>query len=137
MSINKTGDLNFIKFVGGNGPDTPTLYYLVRPELELAELAMVNGSFMAMKKAAAKLFAENEEITTAIKKGKLKGSDMQYILDEMAGGRKAEEPLKIIPEIKTDSVSNGVVGDDEWRPRKDCGTAYVSFLLSSRTRKER
>ena len=109
----KTGDLNFIKFTGGNGPDTPTLYYLVRPDLELAELAMVNGSFMAMKTAAAKLFAENEEIATAIKKGKLKGSDMQYILDEMAGGKKAEEPLKIIPEIKTDSVSNGVVGDDE------------------------
>ena len=109
----KTGDLYFVKFRGGNGPDTPTLYYLVRPELELAELAMVNGSFMAMKKAAAKLFAENEEIATAIKKGKLKGSDMQYILDEMAGGKKAEEPLKIIPEIKTDSVSNGVVGDDE------------------------
>ena len=109
----KTGDLNFIKFVGGNGPDTPTLYYLVRPELELAELAMVNGSFMAMKKAAAKLFAEKEEIATAIKKGKLKGSDMQYILDEMAGGKKTEEPAKIIPKIKTDSVSNGVVGDDE------------------------
>ena len=121
----KTGDLNFIKFVGGNGPDTPTLYYLVRPELELAELAMVNGSFMAMKKAAAKLFAENEEIATAIKKGKLKGSDMQYILDEMAGDKKAEMPLKVIPEdntmpeekavpeTKTDSVSNGVVGDDE------------------------
>ena len=66
----KTGDLNFIKFVGGN-------------------------------------------IATAIKKGKLKGSDMQYILDEMAGGKKTEEPAKIIPEIKTDSVSNGVVGDDE------------------------
>ena len=96
----KTGDLYFVKFTGGNGPNTPTLYYLVRPEL-------------AMKKAAAKLFAENEEIATAIKKGKLKGSDMQYILDEMAGGKKAEEPLKIIPEIKTDSVSNGVVGDDE------------------------
>lgn len=109
----KTGDLYFVKFTGGNGPNTPTLYYLVRPELELAELAMVNGSFMAMKKEAAKLFAENEEIATAIKKGKLKGSDMQYILDEMAGGKKAEEPLKIIPEIKTDSVSNGVVGDDE------------------------
>ena len=109
----KTGDLYFVKFTGGSGPNTPTLYYLVRPELELAELAMVNGSFMAMKKEAAKLFAENEEIATAIKKGKLKGSDMQYILDEMAGGKKAEEPLKIIPEIKTDSVSNGVVGDDE------------------------
>ena len=126
----KTGDLYFVKFRGGNGPDTPTLYYLVRPELELAELAMVNGSFMAMKKAAAKLFAENEEIATAIKKGKLKGSDMQYILDEMAGDKKAEMPVKVIPEeeaapaskavsekavpeTKTDSVSNGVVGDDE------------------------
>ena len=126
----KTGDLYFVKFTGGNGPNTPTLYYLVRPELELAELAMVNGSFMAMKKAAAKLFAENEEIATAIKKGKLKGSDMQYILDEMAGDKKAEMPVKVIPEeeaapaskadsekavpeTKTDSVSNGVVGDDE------------------------
>jgi len=121
----KTGDLYFVKFRGGNGPDTPTLYYLVRPEWELAELAMANGSFMAMKKAAAKLFAENEEIATAIKKGKLKGSDMQYILDEMAGDKKAEKPLKVIPEdntmpeekavpeTKTDSVSNGVVGDDE------------------------
>ena len=83
-----------------------------------------------MKKAAAKLFAENEEIATAIKKGKLKGSDMQYILDEMAGDKKAEMPVKVIPEeeaapaskavsekavpeTKTDSVSNGVVGDDE------------------------
>ena len=126
----KTGDLYFVKFTGGNGPDTPTLYYLVRPELELAELAMVNGSFMAMKKAAAKLFAENEEIATAIKKGKLKGSDMQYILDERAGDKKTEMPVKVIPEeeaapaskavsekavpeTKTDSVSNGVVGDDE------------------------
>ena len=121
----KTGDLYIVKFKGGKGPDTPTLYYLVRPELELAELAMANGSFMAMKKAAAKLFAENEEIATAIKKGKLKGSDMQYILDEMAGDKKAGMPLKVIPEdntmpeekavpeTKTDSVSNGVVGDDE------------------------
>ena len=41
------------------------------------------------------------------------GSDMQYILDEMAGGKPMEMPVKIIPEVKTDSVSNGVVGDDE------------------------
>ena len=108
----KTGDLNFIKFVGGNAPDTPTLYYLVRPDWDKAELLLVNGMF-AKKKRVAEFFAEKEEIATAIKKGKLKGSDMQYILDEMAGGKKTEEPAKIIPEIKTDSVSNGVVGDDE------------------------
>lgn len=108
----KTGDLNFVKFVGGNAPDTPTLYYLVRPEWDKAELLLMNGEF-AKKKRVAEFFAEKEEIATAIKKGKLKGSDMQYILDEMAGDKKTEQPLKIIPEIKTDSVSNGVVGDDE------------------------
>ena len=108
----KTGDLNFIKFVGGNAPDTPTLYYLVRPDWDKAELLLMDGMF-AKKKRVAEFFAEKEEIATAIKKGKLKGSDMQYILDEMAGGKKTEEPAKIIPEIKTDSVSNGVVGDDE------------------------
>lgn len=125
----KTGDLNFVKFVGGNAPDTPTLYYLVRPGWEQAELLLFNGGF-PQKKKSAELFAENEEIATAIKKGKLKGSDMQYILDEMAGDKKAEMPVKVIPEeeaapaskavsenavpeMKTDSVSNGVVGDDE------------------------
>ena len=120
----KTGDLNFIKFVGGNAPDTPTLYYLVRPDWDKAELLLINGMF-AKKKRVAEFFAEKEEIATAIKKGKLKGSDMQYILDEMAGDKKAEKPLKVIPEdntmpeekavpeTKTDSVSNGVVGDDE------------------------
>ena len=125
----KTGDLNFVKFVGGNAPDTPTLYYLVRPGWEQAELVLFNGGF-PQKKKSAELFAENEEIATAIKKGKLKGSDMQYILDEMAGDKKAEMPVKVIPEeeaapaskavsekavpeTKTDSVSNGVVGDDE------------------------
>lgn len=108
----KTGDLNFVKFVGGNAPDTPTLYYLVRPEWDQAELLLINSAF-AKKKRVAAFFAEKEEIATAIKKGTLKSTDMQYILDEMAGGKKAEEPVKIIPEIKTDSVSNGVVGDDE------------------------
>ena len=108
----KTGDLNFIKFTGGNAPDTPTLYYLVRPDWDKAELLLMNGMF-AKKKRVAEFFAENEEIATAIKKGKLTGSDMQYILDEMAGGKPMEMPAKIIPEVKTDSVSNGVVGDDE------------------------
>lgn len=109
----KTGDLDFIKFVGGNGPDTPTLFYLLRKGWDQAELVMFNGSFMAMKKTAAKLFAEKPEIAEAIKKGKLKGSDMQFILDEMAGGKPIDEPALAFPETQTDSVSNGVVGDDE------------------------
>jgi hypothetical protein len=109
----KTGDLDFIKFVGGNGPDTPTLFYLMREGWDQAELVMVNGSFTAMKKVAAKLFEEKPEISEAIKKGKLKGSDMQYILDEMAGGKPTEEPEQTIPEIQADTTSNGVVGDDE------------------------
>ena len=84
-----------------------------------------------MKKKIAELFAENAEIAAAVKNGKLKGSDMQYILDEMAGGKKAGIPVTLIPETetnpetkaapeaeakpetKTDSVSNGVAGDDE------------------------
>ena len=126
----KTGDLDFVKFVGGNAPDTPTLFYLVRPEWKQAELVLFNGGF-PQKKKSAELFAENAEIAAAVKNGKLKGSDMQYILDEMAGGKKAGIPVTLIPETetnpetktapeaeakpetKTDSVSNGVAGDDE------------------------
>ena len=109
----KTGELEIIKFTGGNAPDTPTLFYLMRSGWDQAELVMWNGSFMAIKKAAAKLFEEKPEISEGIKKGKLKGSDMQYILDQMAGGQKVEEPALIIPEAQTDSVSNGEAGDDE------------------------
>lgn len=108
----KTGELDIVKFVGGNAPDTPTLYYLFRPEWEQAELVMGNGMFISSKKAA-NLFAENKEISAAVKKGVLTGADMQYILDEMAGGKKAPNTAKILPETITDSVSNGVVGDDE------------------------
>lgn len=109
----KNGELDVIKFAGGNGPDTPTLYYLVRKELDQGELVMWNGSFNGLTKHVMKLFAENEEIANGIKKGKLKGSDMQYILDVMAGGEKAVEPTIAISEVQTDSTSNGVVGDDE------------------------
>ena len=109
----KTGEMEVVKFVGGTSPNTPTIYYLVRKEWELAELVLWNGSFDYIKNKVAGLFAENKDIATAIKKGDLKGSDMQYILDEMAGGKKAAEPIMMIPEVKTDSVTNGVVGDDE------------------------
>ena len=109
----KTGDLHFVKFVGGNSPDTPTLYYLVRREWDLAELVMIDGRFAELKRNVSKLFEEKPEIANGIRKGKLKGSDMQYILDEMAGGKKVETPVETIPQVQTDSVSNGQIGDDE------------------------
>lgn len=108
----KTGDLDFVKFVGGNGPDTPTLFYLKRPEWDQAQLIMVNGA-MIPKKKAAEYFSDNAAIYEGVKSGKLKGDDIVYIMDEMAGGKPAEEPALAIPEVQTDSVSNGVVGDDE------------------------
>ncbi len=108
----KTGELDFVKFVGGNGPDTPTLFYLKRPEWDQAQLIMVNGLLIPRKKAA-ELFSDNTTIYDGVKSGKLKGDDIVYIMDEMAGGKQAEKPALVIPEVLTDSVSNGVVGDDE------------------------
>lgn len=104
----KTGDLDFVKFVGGSGPDTPTLYFLKRAGQDIADLLFYNGGFLSRKKAA-ELFKENTRIYEGIKSGKLKPSDIQYILDEMAGGRPAEFPVK----VQMDSVQNGTIGDDE------------------------
>ena len=108
----KTGDLNFVKFVGGNGPDTPTLFYLKRPEWNEAQLIMINDVFIPKKKAA-EFFKDNEQIYNGVKSGKLKADDIKYIMDEMAGGKPADESVLSIPEAQIDSVSNGVVGDDE------------------------
>lgn len=108
----KTGDLDYVKFVGGNGPDTPTLFYLKRPEWDKAQLLLINGGFIPKKKAA-EFFSDNATIHDGVKSGKLRGTDIIYIMDEMAGGKQAELPVLIIPETQTDSVSNGEVGDDE------------------------
>lgn len=113
----KNGDLDFVKFVGGNGPDTPTLYYLKRPGKEEAELIIINEKW-AMRKKIAEHFIENEKIYEGIKSGKLKPSDIQYILDEMAGSKPAETPQAIPTaketiEVETQDTQNGVVGDDE------------------------
>lgn len=109
----KTGDLTFVKFVGGNAPDTPTLYYIVRPNQDLADLVIWDAGFAGPKKKIAELFSENPIIYEGVKSGKLKAADIQYILDEMAGGKKTETPLESIPQVQTDSVSNGQIGDDE------------------------
>lgn len=99
----RTGDLDIVKFVGGSYPDTPTLYYLLREGWDKAELVIFNTDFAVRKKVAG-LFADNKEISTAIKNGKLKPSDMQYILDEMAGNQKNNKTTIPIPKIPTDSL---------------------------------
>ncbi len=109
----KTGDLSFVKFVGGNGPNTPTLFYLVRPNEDMADLVIWDSGFAGPKKKIAEIFSENQTIYEGVKSGKLKASDIQYILDEMAGGKKSDVPLETIPQVQTDSVSNGQIGDDE------------------------
>lgn len=106
---NKTGELGFVKFVGGKSPDTPTLYYLMRPVWQEAQLVMWD-EILIPKKKAAEIFAENEEISQAILDGKLSGEDMEYILDEMAGGQK-EKSLDTKP--ASESEQNGEIGDDE------------------------
>lgn len=108
----KTGDLYFVKIEGGTGPGTPTLFYLKRPDWDLAQLVIIGGIF-AGKKKVAELFGENATIAEGIKKGKLKATDIQYILDEMAGGKKAETQAEEPVEELQESASNGVVGDDE------------------------
>ncbi|MBO7629408.1 MAG: hypothetical protein J6S87_05630 [Bacteroidales bacterium] len=108
----KTGDLNIIKFTGGSGPDTPTLYYLKRPQWNEAVLLIWNYSFYSKKKVA-EFFSSKKKIYEGVKSGKLKASDIQYILDQMAGGKKEEVPLQTIPSAQIDTVANGVTGDDE------------------------
>ena len=108
----KTGDMNVIKFVGGNAPDTPTLYYLVRPNWTQAQLVIVSGIW-ALKKKVAKLFADNPTISKGIKSGNLKPDDIQYILDEMAGGKSQDIPAMIPTDPIVQPAQNGVGGDDE------------------------
>ena len=110
----KTGELDIIKFVGGNGPDTPTLFYILRTDDNMADLVIANGSQWAVpKKKLLELFKDNQAIYDGIKSGKLKPTDIQFILDEMAGGKKSDVHLETIPQVQTDSVSNGQIGDDE------------------------
>ena len=85
---------------------------LKRPEWDKAQLLLINGGFIPKKKAA-EFFTDNATIHDGVKSGKLRGTDIIYIMDEMAGGKQAELPVLIIPETQTDSVSNGEVGDDE------------------------
>ena len=112
----KTGDVKILKYTSTYGPTTPTLYYLKRPEWQAAKLLLANGRFVKRKKAA-ELFAEKPAISEKVKEGKMFLSDMQYILDEMAGDVKTKNDTIETPSIQEETIinpnQNGVVGDDE------------------------
>ena len=121
----KTGEFYAMKQVDEYNC-TNSLYFLKAEKWDEARLLVLDNisafntkhekhklSFALGKKKAAELFKENSKIYEGIKSGAITADDIQYILDEMAGGKKAETPAQNIPQVQTDSVSNGQVGDDE------------------------
>lgn len=94
----------------------PILTFLYRPNVEKSVLLASDGTFMPKAKEC---FSDNETIYAALKARKLHLTDMQYILDEMAGGasspsddQEASSPSEQ-PQAIEETVQNGTVGDDE------------------------
>lgn len=94
----------------------PILTFLYRPNVEKSILLASDGTFMPKAKEC---FSDNETIYAALKARKLRLTDMQYILDEMAGGasspsddQEASSPSEQ-PQAIEETVQNGTVGDDE------------------------
>ena len=122
----KTGDFYSVKQVDEYNCTT-SLYFVKAENWDEARVVIVDNisafntkherhrmQFALGKKKAAELFKENAKIYEGIKSGEISADDMQYILDEMAGGKSAE----LQPAIPQDKPSvfneqNGEVGDDE------------------------
>lgn len=120
----RTGEANGILIFDNN--QSSIFYYLKRPNWNEAHLLImddityffkekVKTKFPLGKKKAAEYFKENPRIYEGILSGTITAEDMQYVLDEMAGGKKIEEtsPIEQKPEVHTDSIANGEIGDDE------------------------
>lgn len=121
----KTGDFYAMKQVDEYNC-TNSLYFLKAESWDVARVLIVDNisafntkherhrmQFALGKKKAAELFKENAKIYEGIKSGDINADDMQYVLDEMAGGKKAEMPIEAQPQDQTEPASNGEVGDDE------------------------
>lgn len=96
-----TGDLLFVKFKGGNGADTPTVYYVWHTGNEQATLFCVNST---IPKRAAEPFKDNQTIYEGIRKGTLNLDDIQYILNEIADDIPAHATNESMPESVTESA---------------------------------
>lgn len=95
---------------------SPILTFLARPGQEKAELV---GSDNTFPPKAKELFKENPDIYSALKARRLGVGDLQFILNEMAGGIPAETTPEHSavqsdqPRVIEETVQNGTVGDDE------------------------
>ena len=121
----KTGELNGIRVVDENNTAFD-FFYLMNPKWSEARMVVadkiiyvlgkerVKRQFVPNKKKAAKLFEENANVFKKIMSDELKASDIQYILEEMAGGKKSGDMQTKMPiVIETEQTSNGTTGDDE------------------------
>ena len=117
----KTGELEGILLsqTSSNGMVNrqPILTFLDRPDVEKAVLIATDGSFMPKTK---EYFKGNETIYADFKARKLHYVDLQFILDEMAGGAPGEPvgneeaaSQNEQPKVIEETVENGTAGDDE------------------------
>lgn len=94
----------------------PLITYLSCTGEKYAKPLMADGAIMSPKKTC-EYFKDKPDVANAIKSKQLKGSDIQYILDEMAVGLvpdKDEKKDNTRPSQATiEAAENGVVGDDE------------------------
>ncbi len=81
----KTGEL-YGMVTSTNGMPIMVRHYLLKSGEETAVLLYTNQSWNPRRSVAAQHFAENREIADGITSGKLKTTDMAYILDAMAMG---------------------------------------------------
>ena len=81
----KTGEL-YGMVTSTNGMPIMVRHYLLKSGEETAVLLYTNQSWNPRRSVAAQHFAENKEIADGITSGKLKTTDMAYILDAMAMG---------------------------------------------------
>lgn len=80
--IDKEGKLYGLVISTNNAP--PVIrHYLLRPDAEQAVLLFTNHTWNPRKAAAAQNFAENPAVVDGIMSGKLKTTDIKYILDAM------------------------------------------------------
>lgn len=97
----KTGELHVVKFIGGTGPSTPTLYYLKRHDQQIADLIGSDTGIRLSKNKFSELFQDNAKISEDIRSGRLGLGDMQYILDEMASNMGANIPSNRVETVTT------------------------------------
>lgn len=138
--IDKKGQLYGVVISTNNAP--PTIrHYLVRNGEEKGTLLFTNRSWNPRRAAAAEHFAENPDIAERINSGKLKTTDINYILDAMDSGsgniarsddddeEDARPAKKSTASSSHKSKSNGF--DNDYEMHSALRLDYVNFFSSN------